>query len=497
MGINIEKVRLPVEFEIEDNTDDRFKEVKIWVAHTGENLNNSYFSKDVLEEMSNTLGRVPIVGYVEKNDDNDDDFSDHRNKITIKSGKGIDIDYAGHAYGFIPPNPEYDFEFRNGKEWLTVRGYLWNKFKGAMNIFEDSNGKKSQSMEIDNAEGEVDDIGRIVFSSARFSALCILGEDVPPAMTGSTIEFFSNKKDQYQFELKHMMEEFEKEKGDFELKDRENKDITIDNQEEFQADNSAEEVKEDVATENSEFVKDEDKEEADKETKTDEEEEEEKDKDFSTEPDKSKEELPGDQAEFTAKTPREMDFELSHEGIRGKLYSALSAKEESGYNYILDVFDNHVIFERISWSEDERNADVFNASYEVLDEEVVIGKEEQVFAMYLNASEKESIQNQRDEIKNLTSQLEELTKFQTEINNSKKEDLVNEFAENLDEETVSDIRSKFSDLSVEEVEKEIAFQCFKKIKVEKNEEQDSVSVGVNNFSTKESRYGALDRFFNN
>ena len=222
MGINIDKMNMPVSFELNDDADSRFKKVKVWIAHTGENLNNSYFEKDVLEEMATTLSGIPIVGYIEKTDSDDDedeeDFSNHRNEITLKSN-GISIRYAGHAYGFIPKDCNYSFEKRGGKEWLTAEGYVWTKFTDAMKIFSDANGVKSQSMEIDHVEGASDDIGRMVVTSARFSALCILGESVNPAMAGSTIEFFSNKKDQYQQELYEMYQAFELEKGDSSVED--------------------------------------------------------------------------------------------------------------------------------------------------------------------------------------------------------------------------------------------------------------------------------------
>ena len=45
-------IRLPVSYELSDYTDDRFKKVKIWIAHTGENLNYSVFSKEALEKMA-------------------------------------------------------------------------------------------------------------------------------------------------------------------------------------------------------------------------------------------------------------------------------------------------------------------------------------------------------------------------------------------------------------------------------------------------------------
>lgn len=63
--IGVKSINLPVTYEISDYVDDRFKKVKIWIAHTGENLNYSISTKDSLEKMSETLPYVP-VGYIEK-----------------------------------------------------------------------------------------------------------------------------------------------------------------------------------------------------------------------------------------------------------------------------------------------------------------------------------------------------------------------------------------------------------------------------------------------
>ena len=71
MPIGVKSINLPVTYEISDYVDDRFKKVKIWIAHTGENLNYSIFTKESLEKMSETLPYVPIVGYIEKNEEDE------------------------------------------------------------------------------------------------------------------------------------------------------------------------------------------------------------------------------------------------------------------------------------------------------------------------------------------------------------------------------------------------------------------------------------------
>ena len=193
-----------MDFEVSEYNDDRFKKIKIWIAHTGENLNNTVFELEALNRMSETLSYTPIVGYVEKDSNGNDDFSDHRQRIIIDRD-GIEVEYMGIPWGLIPENHNAKIEYREGKEWVTAEGYLWTKFDKSLKILDKSNGRKSQSMEIDSIDGYVDDYGRLNIQQARFSGLCILGDEVPPAMAGSTIEYFTTKG--LKEEMQKMLEE--------------------------------------------------------------------------------------------------------------------------------------------------------------------------------------------------------------------------------------------------------------------------------------------------
>ena len=194
--------------------DDRFKKVKIFVAHTGENLNQSSFSLQALQKMSRTLPYVPIVGYLTKDEYGNVDFKGHESVIEIVDDE-LRIDYLGVPFGFIPENPKIDFEFREGKEWLTVEGYLWNKFEKYIKTIEKANGRKSQSMEIINVVGYVDDTDVLHIENGEFSALCILGDNVQPAMVGSTLEMFTAN-NSFKDEIKEMIYEFTS-KGDVQV----------------------------------------------------------------------------------------------------------------------------------------------------------------------------------------------------------------------------------------------------------------------------------------
>lgn len=506
MAIEVTKARIPVVFEMGDSSDGRFKKVKIWIAHTGENLNNSYFSKETLKEMAETLPKIPIVGYIEADEDGDDDFSDHRQEIVVRSGEGVDVRYKGHAYGFIPEEPNDKFEIRDGKEWLTAEGYVWTKFKDAIDIFESDNGVKSQSMEIIGAEGEVDDIGRMIISSATFSALCILGENVPPAMTGSTVEFYSEKREQYQFELEQMMGEFEREKGELDLSkdDKVSKDNIEEINEDFE-DKGEDTIVEsdDEVTEGNDANAEEDKEEPEVVEEDDVTEEVEDD---NLEPDvdetEVEEESEGSETEVFSIEDNvvSLNFELSHDDKRLAVYRTLDKMDdyESGiFHYIVDMFDSHVIAKQVSYDDNGYGKEKFvHLEYRTIDDSVELGEATEVFPMFLTKEEKDKVSSQREEIEELNNRLEELSEYKEQTELSAKKEILDEYSKVLGEDAVEEIEEKLSDMAVEEVEKEVAFQFFKK--AQENKDKEETKVSVNNFSkTKEGKYGYLDRYFVN
>lgn len=211
--IDVRTVNLPTYFEEAEplQDDSRFQKVKIFIAHTGENLNHSIFSHDVLESMIPSLANIPILGYVSTNEDDEKDFRGHEKRLSVDDGK-FKVSFETHAYGFVPEDNEAHFEITGGKEWLVTTGYLWTRFVDAMELFDEANGSKGQSMEIGNADGYTDDRGRVVFTNAVFTGLCILGDDVPPAMTGATVSTVFSKED-FKSTFEEMLAEFTAEKG--------------------------------------------------------------------------------------------------------------------------------------------------------------------------------------------------------------------------------------------------------------------------------------------
>ena len=82
---------VPITFQVMDTIqggeDSRFLPVKIWLMHTGQNYNDSFFSKEVVSKAIPSLANTPILAYLEENSWGEKDFSDHRTEIYVEDGE--------------------------------------------------------------------------------------------------------------------------------------------------------------------------------------------------------------------------------------------------------------------------------------------------------------------------------------------------------------------------------------------------------------------------
>ena len=198
-NIKKDKANIPVmfqkmkDFETEDT---RFTKVKIWICHTGLNHNWSDMSKRVIEEAIPTLANTPILGYIEPNSNDEEDFSDHRRKLDKES---LSMKYSGKAVGVIGESNNAKFEMRlcdDGieREYLTVEGLL-NKLEDSIDIM-NRDIVKSQSMELH--EDSTDMLMIIIYlCSLRWFMVVHPRIDHQPAMESSTIELIGKDRMQY------------------------------------------------------------------------------------------------------------------------------------------------------------------------------------------------------------------------------------------------------------------------------------------------------------
>ena len=557
--IDVRTVSLPTRFEKSEGQepDSRFQKVKIYIAHTGENLNHSIFSHDVLESMIPTLANIPILGYVGVNDEKNEDFRGHEKRLSIDDGK-FKVSFETHAYGFVPVDNNAHFETTGGKEWLVTDGYLWTRFVDAMELFDESNGSKGQSMEISDADGYTDDRGRVVFTNATFTGLCILGDDVPPAMTGSTISTVFSKED-FKSTFEEMLAEFSAEKGEYALatKKKQNDEAAVVEEEQKPssgstasdtekpassatssaskpAEKSASEDKEEPKTADkpaapaaSDPAKAEDKAATPSET-TDEHDdnaemsvEKGEDEDislsenesaYSNKEDKDSDETDGDD------TPDDEDeddsdedkkkfacgggkkkkavFELSLSNKEHAFIDAVRAKYGNSYEWIW-LEAAYEAYGIVGASQEEfSGAQYFRIDYSVnADDSIKLGDKTEVFPMYVTAEEKNKIESDRVKLSDLEEQIKQLTAYKAGIEMQAKEKSLDEAKGALTADQVKDIKSQFEVKTPEEIEKEIAFALYT---THKEEVMTPSRGGVKaiNYSKKDDYgYGSANELF--
>lgn len=170
---------------------------EVKVLYLGENRNGSYINKEVATQMAQTLPGCPIVGYFSENQD---DFRDHGDQMII-DGDGIKFRCLTTPYGFVAPDAKVWFqefedtdEFGNTiiRDYLMTEGYLWTEqYKEAQKVINEG---RPQSMELDEKtlkghwSTDVNHgVDFFIINDAIFSKLCILGEDVEPCFEGASV----------------------------------------------------------------------------------------------------------------------------------------------------------------------------------------------------------------------------------------------------------------------------------------------------------------------
>lgn len=552
--IDVRTVSLPTRFEKSEGQepDSRFQKVKIYIAHTGENLNHSIFSHDVLENMIPTLANIPILGYVGVNDENDEDFRGHEKRLSINDGK-FKVSFETHAYGFVPVDNNAHFETTGGKEWLVTDGYLWTRFVDAMELFDESNGSKGQSMEISDADGYTDDRGRVVFTNATFTGLCILGDDVPPAMTGSTISTVFSKED-FKSTFEEMLAEFSAEKGEYALatKKKQNDEAAVVEEEQKPssgstasdtekpassatssaskpAEKSASEDKEEPKTADkpaapaaSDPAKAEDKAATPSETTEEHDDNAEmsvekgEDEDislsenesaYSNKEDKDSDETDGDDTSDDSDEDKKKFacgdgkkkkavFELSLSNKEHAFIDAVRSKYGNSYEWIW-LEAAYEAYGIVGASQEEfSGAQYFRIDYSVnADDSIKLGDKTEVFPMYVTAEEKNKIESDRVKLSDLEEQIKQLTAYKAGIEMQAKEKSLDEAKGALTADQVKDIKSQFEVKTPEEIEKEIAFALYT---THKEEVMTPSRGGVKaiNYSKKDDYgYGSANELF--
>ena len=414
-------------------------ECEIKVLYVGENRNKSYISKEIATEMANSLPGNPIVGYFREDVG---DFRDHGDMVTIDN-EGVHFKCMTRPYGFVAPDAKVWFQkfeetddFGNVeiREYLMTTGYLWTgQYPECQSAVAEG---RPQSMELDEetlngkwAKNNKTGLDFFIINDAIFSKLCILGQDVEPCFEGAAVSAptvsasFTKVDDDFTKTLYDMMQELK-----FALKGEQDMIEVIKEEQEIQssfAKSDKEEEKEKTPPSQEEG----------KEQPEDKEEEDEKKKNFAKEEeDKKEEEVPPQKEEDEEEKKK---FAKSDEEEKNQDKDSEPSKEEK---------------------EEEKNKEKYTAL------------EEQHEALKV-------------EFAALEEQCRELLAFKHQIEDEKKEALINSFYMLSDEDKKEVIENK-AQYSLDDIEAKLSVICVrKKVNFNLDDESEVVETEENPVTT--------------
>lgn len=207
---------VPTKYEIQTFEDDRFLKVKIYVMHDKLNLNGSYFDMTSIESAKSSINNIPILAFVKSTDGtNAKDFGGHESEINLNSNGELEYKYLGRPIGVIPADDNgYCYETFDDKTYVVVYGYIWKDYANeALDIIQECI-SKGQSMEIRVDEGEWNPVdGNYHIDKYRYTGLCILGDNVTPAMQGAKVKVVESTQFSHDFyekveELSNILKNF-------------------------------------------------------------------------------------------------------------------------------------------------------------------------------------------------------------------------------------------------------------------------------------------------
>lgn len=488
-----------------ENINPTFLKAEAVVMHTGKNYNESYIGKEAVESALSTIYNIPVVAeYLEL----EDDFGTHGGKIEI-SDKGIKYVVTTKALGVVPETCNPRWQMIGGKECLVVDIILWaERFEELKKFIEDR--EKPQSMEIltvkeedvETADGMVTVIDEFVFS-----ALCILGSDVHPAMEHAKVTYSLNK-DKMNSDLEFIFDEFRKmtqEKGGGEELTVDEKDIQVEEFETTQeTDEMVDEVVEDASAEDSPEVDDHTEE-------------------FTEEVDSEETEdvIKDEQETFEVAEEVESNeestdnFAMTAKDKFGKFNQAIGKKDNYGsdsdcaYHYVIDFDDVFVYYEKWGAVAGERFDDKYRCKYSLDEstETVVLAEdEEKVYVSYLSKEEKDMIDEKNAQteatILAFEAKIVELEEFKMSVEKDQHEMAIDEVAEKFDGElgTIEEyvlLKSSAYNMEVQDFE-DRCFSLLGKVKYapkQKKEKKFSIVVpSVGSTDASGSYYGTAEKY---
>ena len=438
---------------------------EIKVLYIGENRNRSFITKEVATEMSKTLRGAPIVGYYREDKE---DFADHGDKVVIDD-QGVHFECMTVPYGFVAPDAKVWFQkfedfddFGNSiiREYLMTTGYLWTgQFPECKSAVEGDGKPHSMELDEETLEGEwsnniKQNMEFFIINDAVFSKLCILGDDVEPCFEGSSVtapkvSSTFNLDDNFKQTLFNMMQDLK-----FALEGGQEK-MVLENTEK-----TLDKTNESVVTE-FENVSEGQSENSDVTAQTE----------FEKKEDEKKEKAPADNKESEVPAEKKKEDEE---------YKKCEKKD----------------YEK---KEEEKEAPAQTSADEKKDEEK---KEEKKFSFEEYSALEEKITSLQKEYAELETKYQALVAFKNEVEEEKKDALINSFYM-LSDEDKKDVVENKAQYSLEDIEAKLSVICVRKkvnFELEDNttdvattfslsEQQDSLPAWINAVkNTQNSRY---------
>lgn len=497
-------------------------------CHTELNKNHSFIEDDVMNNALASFANRPILGYVHQLDDGSWDFWDHRMSIE-ENGNESRLEYLERPIGVIPEscNAHLEYDENQQKNYVVVNGYIYDDYGNqALDIIKSYDGKVSVSVELAinamsyNAKENYLNIEDFVFMGVTCLGKTPDGTVVQPGMEGSNLKLdnFSAKQNSmfsndFQDKMIEVLDKLNTTLSNFNNNSKEKGCDKMGKFEELlqQYNVTAEDITFEIEGLSDEELEVKFKEAFEDGTGAGD--------DLGTNKETGDASVPaGDTgvastSEFTHKKTcsvgedgnMTVSFEISHEDIRGALYTLLEVyeQEDNEWYWVTNVFDNYFIFE--NWDGNK----LYKQSYVVDGDNVSLsGDRQEVFKMILTESEKLAIEKMREGYAALETEYNELKTFKDNYDAAQvkaQKDAIfarDEYSVLAEDEAFKTLMADAAKFSVEEVESKVKsiFADFVIKTGEFSAKKDDKKIGAMHFSTKsvdeanKKPYGSL---FNN
>ena len=462
------QMQIPVEYDVyELKEDPRFLRLKIYVMHDGLNYNNSFFSLESMESAKESIKNIPILAFSKVDEDGNMDFGGHEMELVVTGDNEIKFRYLGRPIGVIPAeNNNYQHIEQDGRNYVTVDGYVWKDYANeALDILEKDK-KKHQSMEINVVDGEWNEEKNYYeIKEYTYAGITLLGDDVEPAMEGAKAEVYTIKDKVTYYnsltELKTIFNYFASVSQKEQTDDEEQNDKNYHNEGGFEM--TYEQLIDQLCIKLSE-VKEEDEMgfEMSKYAYLDCDDSKVYVLDFSNFQIVSFEyNLDGDnvQIDWDSMQPMKVEYVPLEEG-----------EEPVNYSHVVKTYTDYMTKIKESELEDKYSKQINHLETENSELNEIKGK-------YAEANEQlEAWQNAYNE---LAEEYNNLKEFKKQVIENQKEQLFKTFAEKLPEEDINKVKEKADELTCEEVESQLYIALGKRsAKFSKSKDNEFVSVPV-------------------